>query len=99
MAYQISYDNGSTRKKNKVKIPDKRKILFRFVIVVIICTAGVFLLNNGKERIWDYIIPGDPQITENALSDMAAEIKNGGSVREAIASFCREIISNAGITK
>ena len=99
MSYQISYDNGNAREKNKVHAPEKRKILFRFLVAVVMCTAGVLLLYKGKDRIWEVLVPGDPQITEKALSTMADGIRKGESIKEAIAAFCREIILNAGITK
>ena len=42
-----------------------------------------------------YLLPGDPAVTAAALENMAADLKAGQSVRDAITAFCAEIIAHA----
>ena len=79
------------------RIPaEKKRGRWQCVAALILAGAIVLLcvdIWNGRQ----WLLPGDPQVTAQALETMAESIREGESLREAITCFCREIIENAAI--
>lgn len=93
MSYRVDY---SPEMKNRYPtyIKIKRKFPVRpllYLIVAIVACYGIF--SSGLLQV---LIPGDAAVTTAAFSTMVDEIEAGKSVRQAIMSFCKEIIVNAG---
>ena len=73
--------------------PGKRKIIF-IITMLILCTALIW----GREgTIREFIIPGNPGITEAAFINLVTDLREGEKFGDAITTFCREIIDNNGI--
>ena len=92
MAYQISY--GPVKTKHPVA---RRAKTGRWLLLTLCAAAlvvGLQVSEVGK-TVWNWILPGDPQVTGAALDTMVEELKEGNSVGEAVTAFCREIIENA----
>lgn len=45
----------------------------------------------------EWLLPGDPVVTEAALQTLARQISAGAPVGDAVRAFCLEILENAGI--
>ena len=99
MSYRISYENGTVTKKKRSHLKDRYRILLRFVVVLIVCIAGVCVLRGHANKFMDYMLPGDPETTQSALTAMSEEIKDGRPLKDVITTFCREIIDNASTQK
>ncbi len=71
----------------------------RFVcIAVSICTVVMLLSATGYlEKFKEWIIPGDAEVTEAALSTLVEDLKQGDSLDDAITAFCQEILDHADI--
>lgn len=86
MGYKIRYGP---------RIPaEKKRGSWQFIAVIVLAAAITLLcvdIWNGRQ----WLLPGDPQITAQALDTMVDSLRAGGSVGEAITCFCREIIENA----
>ena len=95
MAYRISYDNGTTSKWNEKQSSQKKRIFLRLLVVVLICVLGVSFLGGTMDALLEFLIPGDPDVTKQAISKMVEEIKSGNSLKEAITTFCKGIVENA----
>ena len=67
-------------------------------------TAAFFLLFCGIssacwpgkwQTVTDYLIPGDPAVTQAAFSEMTAQLYGGESWEDAVVAFCREVVDGA----
>lgn len=92
MGYCIEYG----QQWNK-KYPIKGKKKYAWPIGAVLGIILVLLLSYDRvgSIVKSWIIPGDPEVTEGAVSSFVAELKDGKSAGEAITVFCREILENA----
>ena len=93
MGYRIQYDP----EKNKM-FPIKRNAAARRwlagVAAASILLFGVIEWRQGT-FLKHLLLPGDPGVTEAALSAMVEDIRAGESVGDALTTFCLEILANA----
>lgn len=58
----------------------------------------VFLLRffypEGTELLQEAFLPGDPEVTEQALRTMIHSLRCGEDLREAVIAFCRDILDH-----
>lgn len=94
MAYKIHYDPSL-----KLKYPAKRKnqpirrYISAFALLAVIMTL---LYHPGvRQRIKNFLIPGDPEVTLSAGRELVYDIKAGNTVRESVMAFCKEILDGA----
>ena len=94
MGYRVRYDGkGNAR---KVQTYEKWKPLYTCVLVIVFVT--VCLLTDAGEWLGSILFPGDPAATEMALNTMLTSLREGESLSEAVTTFCRDILDNAGIS-
>ena len=90
MSYCVEYNPELNDKYPKVKtkryLPTK-KLMYLLVLVV---TVYIFI-QGGLYR---YLLPGNPDITISAFSNMVKQVSEGDSMKDAIFAFCQEIILN-----
>lgn len=91
MAYIISYADADIRRYPSSE-GGKKKRWGRYCVVFAILAAAVFL---RVKRFPEFLIPGDPQITKNAMQTMLSDIQSGSSLDDAIFVFCQSILENA----
>lgn len=82
MAYRIDY-------------PGKKKK--RGFSAWLLLAAVPALLALPKQRIVQWLLPGDPEITVRALSELVQTLRQGSNAGDAVAAFCRSIIHGAGL--
>ena len=93
MAYQIQYKTVGHKKYAKYK-PSFRKPGKRFWVLL---AAAILLITAlAGEPIKRFLLPGNPEITEQALSDMLEDLQAGAPLGETVTAFCVEILKNAG---
>ncbi len=87
MGYRITYGQTVTYKF----IPNKKLHRRRFAVVIVVFAllAGLF----SYRAAWKQLLPGDEHITFQALSHMVENLKNGGTMKEAVTAFCQELVS------
>ena len=94
----ISY--GKNSKKRQVisirKTPGLKRLCIIIVAVIFICALYIGAQNGSLSRI---LLPGDPEITEAAISTLIENLQDGKTVADAVEVFCKEIISNAQIAQ
>lgn len=92
MGYRILYDNEKMQiSKDNDKYFGKRMISFSLVCLLILGSLKMI----GWDRIKNYLLPGEPEVTETAINSMIESIRTGASVKDAVTAFCVEIIEYA----
>lgn len=95
MAYKIEYGPGGMEKR-PVK-PPKRRLTG--------VTAGAFCLfllltllfwPKGRTALRDIVLPGDPEVTAEALRDLTSDLREGEGLSDAVTAFCHQIIEESG---
>lgn len=95
MGYRIDYSTGQAKKK-KLSALNKTAAAKASGVIAVVLLLTV-LLSIGGPQIKDFLIPGNPEITESALQEMAADIQEGEGFRDAFAAFCQKIIDGAAL--
>ena len=90
MSYYIEYNPEMKEKYPKtrrvIELPIK-KLLFIFAVLI---TSYAFM----QCRLYRYFIPGNPDVTMSAFSNMVENVGDGEPVKDAVFAFCKEIIKN-----
>ena len=94
MGYRIAYSPEDNRRYPMHK---RYKIKRKWIIPVaafLILTAVLFSRVDALRR---FLLPGDPDVTQAAITTMVEDLKTGEPLYDTVTAFCREIIQNAGI--
>lgn len=83
MAYRIEY-------------PGKRKIR-RFPVWVLLLVILTAVLAIPKQTLVYWLLPGDPEVTAQALSELVETLRQGANAGQAVAAFCKSIVQGAGL--
>ena len=95
MAYEISYGPVKTKQPKTRKNTPRSLILF-------LCTAALIIglsITGSGDRILQWLIPGDSNVTSAAFSTMIENLRDGLPLYESVTAFCKEIIENAKISQ
>lgn len=95
MGYRVDYP--SARKGRGAEKPP-----LRLAALTALCLLIFLLLVNGfwpagAQALRDFLIPGDTAVTVAALEDLAAELRAGEALPDALESFCRRVIAEAAL--
>lgn len=83
MAYRIDY-------------PGRRKKR-RFPYWIFLILAFVVLLAVPKDDLEYWLLPGNPELTAQALSELVKTLRQGTNAGQAVAAFCGSILRGAGL--
>lgn len=81
MAYRIEY-------------PGKKKAKGFPVWIVLPALVGLVLL---RQRLGQFLLPGDPEVTGRALEMLLTQLRQGIGAGEAVSTFCKTVVQGAGI--
>lgn len=91
MSYRIVYNRRFNRKfPVRSLYAQKRKQKIYIAILV-----GAFLLSLTSSRVRAFLLPGDGEVTQAAISNMIADIRDGEKFSDAVTTFCLVILENA----
>lgn len=82
MAYRIEYSGK------------KRARRFPFWVLL---AAALALLAIPKQEIARWLLPGDPDVTAQALSQLLDTLRRGSNAGQAVAAFCKSVVQGAGL--
>ena len=89
MGYRICYIPEDSGRYPKVK--KRRHIRWDKVCIwVLLLVAAFWMKVNGVP---DFLIPGDPEITKQAVDIMLTEMKQGESIEDVVLVFCESILN------
>lgn len=83
MAYRIDY-------------PGRRKKR-RFPYWIFLILVFAVLLAVPKDDLEYWLLPGDPEVTAQALSELVKTLRQGANAGQAVAAFCGSILRGAGL--
>ena len=83
MAYRI--DSPGRRKKR------------RFPYWIFLILAFTVLLAVPKDDLEYWLLPGNPEVTAQALSELVKTLRQGTNAGQAVAAFCGSILRGAGL--
>lgn len=83
MAYRIDY-------------PGRRKKR-RFPYWILLILVFAVLLAVPKDDLEYWLLPGDPEVTARALSELVNTLRQGTNAGQAVAAFCGSILRGAGL--
>ena len=92
MSYQIQYQPELDKQYpiNQVKT---RKNLPGLGVWLLLCFLLVCFF--ARDQLYDFLIPGEPDVTAGAFQQMIEQIRYGSPVGESVIGFCEDIISYA----
>lgn len=96
MGYRIQYGPAQNKKYPlKVRAIKKKHLLLTAVMIAGFALSGLGMKYSNVVKNW--LLPGNPLVTEAAFNDMVADIRAGESVGDAVTAFCLEIMKNGNI--
>ncbi len=90
MGYTVEYNPELTKRYPTEKYQSKKTPII--LIVSLILIIGLYI--TTRESIYQLMIPGDPQVTTAAFSEMMDQIAAGESLKDSFFAFCEDIISH-----
>ena len=91
MSYQIQYHPEFQKQYPTTSMRPKRKRKgFGFLLAIGFLLLCFFV----REKLYMFLIPGEPAVTVGAFSQMVNRIQQGIPVGESVMGFCEEIISH-----
>ena len=93
MAYKVQYTPQDMKRYPPVQQHTLGRWRKRIICAALVFFA-VYFVRNGVP---DFLIPGDPDVTQAAAVEMVSSVKRGVSVQDAIQVFCKQIIEGAGV--
>ncbi len=91
MGYSICY-NPETSYKFPIQRKQGRRGIWLLTAGIVLLMV-VFCMNATlRTAVLDFLLPGDPAVTQAAFSDLVEDVRSGESVPDAVTAFCREII-------
>lgn len=91
MGYRIQYEYSAVKKSLNEQTTRYKSFLY-VIACLCVCCVIAFAAMRYRNMIWNLMLPGDPEITRNALSMLSENIREGMPVKEAIEVFCKEIL-------
>jgi hypothetical protein len=92
MSYKIQYEKFLKQELLGIK---SRKIPYPIVkwsVISIIAVTAAILCRLGM---FDFLIPGNKEVTKDAFQTMVEGVQEGNSVKDAVVAFCEEILAGA----
>ncbi len=88
MGYKYSYQTVGKRRYPMTKPLPRWTV---FAVVTAVCFLAITIYNGSA----NWLLPGDPEVTESAIKEMIARLSDGEAFGEAVTAFCREIVAGA----
>ena len=92
MSYLVEY-NPELTKKYPTVVKSKKGLSMFSILLLCIAVVGAFCL--AQSGLLRYFIPGDPDVTASAFSELLNQIQAGEPIKTSVLSFCEEIIVQA----
>lgn len=93
MSYRIVYEMGGGYRKYKQRVGRGK-----WGLVILSVTIFACLLFYGMKTVpRDVFLPGNAQVTGQALDHMVENLGSGLTIDDVFAAFCREIVSDGKI--
>ena len=99
MGYQISYGQSGARKTKKWKMSaiklEKTHLLAFCCVLLCLLLLAVCVIPQFRLFLRNLVLPGNPDVTANALEQVVDAIGSGVSIQTALTEFCRSVLKGA----
>jgi hypothetical protein len=96
MGYQIEYRETIVRRNTMPTI--RKKGMLHLVWLLGGVALAVMIYTGFGDRIKTMLIPGDPEITIPAFSELVESVQEGIPFSDALTEFCLEIVNGAEVS-
>ncbi len=96
MAYRIVYGPEPSAARQGVERSSRRSLLTVCFFLLFLVLVRVFWPEGG-EALSRLLLPGDPDVTREAVLAMAAQWKNGADLRDAFTAFCQVVLAHGTV--
>lgn len=93
MSYRIEYGTAIPPKFCRKKTKTHIRKLTAMGILMFALIVNTFW-PEGRTLLQNFMLPGNPSVTERAFSDMISELTHGIPMEEAMVAFCQKIIDH-----
>lgn len=97
MGYRVEYGPKEPKKESKIWKQIRMQLLTA-AFLLMFCLGVRETWPAGTAKLKEFLLPGQPAVTETALQNFVANLKEGSDIRDAITVFCEEIIENAQLS-
>lgn len=94
MAYRIVYGPEIPPQYRK-KHTNCRLRLFTAISLLLFTLLVKEFFPAGTEKMQEFLLPGNPTITQAALNSMMNQLQSGEPLADALTVFCKEILAHA----
>lgn len=91
MSYYVEYNPELKSQYPSITKREKKLPVKGILLLLLVAVAGYMLLSSG---VLQFFVPGDPEVTTTAFSDLVERVGTGEPVREAVRTFFQEVIVN-----
>ena len=95
MSYHIQYPVVNQLERKYIARKGFPSVLVAIAVCVALLMVTVYAV--GTQTIFEYIIPGNNEITVSAFYRMQNNLSDGMAIKDAISVFCTDIIEAANI--
>lgn len=96
LAYRIEYASGGAIRSDLPRKSSRLAVMTAGAFAAFLILVHVFW-PVGDEKLRNILIPGDPDVTVAAFSQMVDQLQCGDPLSDAVEGFCREIFAHAEI--
>lgn len=94
MGYVIRYDGQVHRKQShRTYRSHLGQLIGAFFLAFILLTMAFWPAGTDKMR--SMLLPGEPAVTQQAISALVEQLQGGQGIESALTAFCQEILSDA----
>ena len=94
MNYRIDYGYTDIKVQNPGNIGKNLKTFTSAALLLFACSVNLFW-PAGKEQLQEILLPGERTTTALAAEQMLVQIRDGTDPKEALRTFCLEILEDA----
>lgn len=94
MSYIIAYDGTDPCAKPADRRASRLSVLTAGFFLAFLLLTKLFW-PKGAAMLRQIILPGDPEVTERAVSVLVDDLREGEPVGDALKTFCGEIMTHA----
>lgn len=91
MGYRVVYGQMPRVEKRRSGRPLRLQALTAVFLLVFTLTVRQ-AWPEGQKVLRQFLIPGEPTVTEEAFRDMLEDIQQGESIGDAVTAFCTQIV-------
>ena len=91
MSYYVEY-NPKQEKRYPLKRKKNDTFVWRIIAGILLSCALIYCFST--ENIRQFLIPGDPDTTVQATSELLESIANGADWNDAFTAFCQTVVTN-----